>query len=68
MKKFISLLLSIIMVVAFAPSVFATDEVAAEQGLNADMNVEQSTQEVETDEAAGEVNDVLSDEQATDFP
>ena len=66
MKKVISLLLSIIMVVAFAPSVFATDEVAAEQGLNADMNVEQSTQEVETDEAAGEVNDVLSDEQATE--
>ena len=66
MKKLISLLLSIVMVVSFAPAAFAADQTAVDDGELVDQNVEQSLEEIETDEAVGEGSDVLYDESATE--
>lgn len=66
MKKLISLLLSIVMVVSFAPAAFASDQTTVDDGELVDQNVEQSLEEIETDEAVGGENDVLYDESATE--
>ena len=62
MKKIISIVLALIMVMAYAPATFATEQVPSVDGQDVNQSAEQSEQAAEDDLGGVEKGNILSEE------